>query len=390
MSLLLLIPAVLAILYATLAAIGLVRHARTSGARTGPAAGRAASPITILKPLAGADDDLEACLESFFVQDHPRYELLLGAERADDPALEVARRVMGRHPDVAATVVVHGRAFCTNPKVSNLLGLLPHARHELLLISDSNVRAPRGTLTALAEAMADDVGLVSNLFAGTGERTVGAALECATLSGFVAAGVVVPALSRDPVVVGKSMMVRRSALERLGGLASVGEVLAEDYLIGKMLQHGGWKVALAPTVVENVCRRTTLRAFVARQLRWSMIRMRLHPLAFLLEPLSGPLAVVPLAWAMGGPWAALLAYAALVIARDGVGWVALRGPGRWWIPLATSPARELIMLGVWAVTPLVKHVSWRGHAVRLGTGTRVFVGDPARTGEGGRAPARVG
>jgi ceramide glucosyltransferase len=283
------VVALASLTYAVLALVGFLRLR----ARPRPASSSSPAPISVLKPLCGADDELEGCLLSYFQQDHPEFELLFGVERADDPAVPVVRALIARHPHVPARVVVHGAPLATNPKVSNLLGLWPYTRHERVLISDANTRAPPTLLRSLAATMTDDVGLVSSPIAGTGEATLGAALECATLCGFVAAGVVVPALGQDPVVVGKSMMLRKSALERLGGLASVADVLAEDYLLGKVLQHGGWRVVLDPTVVENVCRTTTLRAYAARQLRWSMLRMRLHPVAFALEPLSSPLAVLP-------------------------------------------------------------------------------------------------
>lgn len=380
------VVALASLTYAVLALVGFLRLR----ARPRPASSSSPAPISVLKPLCGADDELEGCLLSYFQQDHPEFELLFGVERADDPALPVVRALIARHPHVPARVVVHGAPLATNPKVSNLLGLWPYTRHERVLISDANTRAPPTLLRSLAATMTDDVGLVSSPIAGTGEATLGAALECATLCGFVAAGVVVPALGQDPVVVGKSMMLRKSALERLGGLASVADVLAEDYLLGKVLQHGGWRVVLDPTVVENVCRTTTLRAYAARQLRWSMLRMRLHPVAFVLEPLSSPLAVLPAAWWWGGAPLAALAYGVVVLLRDGAGWWRLRGPTGWWIPLVTSPLRELVMLGLWATTPWLKRVSWRGHSVRLGTGTRVFVEDPNRPTEAARAPARRG
>jgi len=359
-------------LFAVIAMFGFIQVARTKKIEL-PVGRR---PITLLKPLAGADDALESNLATFFVQDHPQVQILFGVEGASDPAVAIARRVMAAHPHVDAKLVIHGRVRAVNPKVSNLLGLWPHIKHERVLISDSNVAAPRDLLRDLDDAMDERTGLVSSLFAGTGESTLGAALECAQLSGFVAAGVVVPAIGRDPVVVGKSMMVRKSALERLGGLESVADVLAEDYLIGKMLQHGGWDVKLGTRVVDNVCQKTTVEAFMKRQLRWSMMRMRLHPLAFLLEPMTSPLVAMAAAWTLIGPWA-FAVFLALVAMRDVAGWVALRGPRRLYLPLVLAPLREVLALAIWAFTPFVKNVSWRGHTIRLGTGTRVFVGDPA-------------
>ena len=107
-----------------------------------------------------------------------------------------------------------------------------------------------------------------------------------------------------------------------------------------------------------------------------MMRMRLHPLAFLLEPMSSPLVAMAAAWTLIGAWA-FAVFFALVAMRDVAGWVALRGPRRLYLPIVLAPLREVLALAIWAFTPFVKNVSWRGHTVRLGTGTRVFVGDPA-------------
>jgi ceramide glucosyltransferase len=330
----------------------------------------------VLKPLAGADPDLEQNLESFFRQDHPSFEILLGVEDPLDPAIAVAERVIARHPEVEARLVVHRGTGATNPKVSNLGGILPLARHELVLISDSNVRVPRGYLRDLAETIErTGAGLVSSLFAGTGGRSLGAALERAQLNGFVAHGVAAPALLGEPVVVGKSMLLRKSVFLRLGGLDTVKNVLGEDYVIGKMFQHGGWPVRLAPMVIDNVIGEISLRAFWRRHLRWSMLRFRLHPLGFVLEPLASPLALLPLALMALGAWGWVWALAVLAL-RDAGGWVSLRGWRGSWQPLLLAPLREALALAIWVTTFFVRHVSWRGHQVRIGAGTLAYVADP--------------
>lgn len=359
--------------------LGLIALLRVTGRAPAPAEVRAERPpISVLKPLCGADEELEENLRSFFAQVYPGFELIFGVEDPSDPAVAVVRRLMAAHPHVPATLVLGSATRATNPKVSNLGGMLPHARYELILISDSNIRAPADYLEDLAASLGPEserVGMVSNLFSGTGEQGLGAALENVQINGFVASGIVTPALFRNPVVVGKSMLMRRSVLARLGGLESVADVLAEDYLIGKMFQHAGWKIRLAPRVLQNVTRRAPLEAFWRRHLRWSMLRIRLHPVAFVLEPLASPLALLPLALSALGGWGLLWALS-MVMVRDVAGWWRLRGTRRLWIPLLLAPLREVLVLAIWAATPFSKHVAWRGHAVRVGAGTRVFIRDP--------------
>jgi ceramide glucosyltransferase len=191
------------------------------------------------------------------------------------------------------------------------------------------------------------------------------------LNGFCAAGTALPTVLGEPVVTGKSMLFSRQVLEQLGGLERAQHVLAEDYVLGKLYQHAGYRVVLAPTVLHNHIGRLGVLAFVSRHLRWAMLRWRLSPGTGLLEVATSPLALMPLALVVLGPWAFAWA-AGLLVLRDVGGWIALRGVGGAYWPLLLAPLRELLSLLVWAVAPLKRHVSWRGHRVRLGMGTLLF------------------
>jgi hypothetical protein len=131
-------------------------------------------------------------------------------------------------------------------------------------------------------------------------------------------------------------------------------------------------------VLYNVTGALSVRAFLDRHLRWGMLRWRLRPMAYLLEPLTSPLALLPAAWIVLGPlgaaWAALL-----LLVRDVGGWVLLRGVSRAWIPLLLSPLRELTMLFVWVRALAKRHIVWRGHRVRLGSGTFLYEARAARS-----------
>lgn len=349
---------------------GLVAVVRTTRRRA--PAGLRAPAVSVLKPLCGCDADLSGNLESFFQQDHPDFELVFGAVDENDPALPVARALAARYPNVRCRVVTHPGGKALNPKIDNLMGLLPEARHDLLLVSDSNVRAPVHMLQEMAVLYATErAGLVTHLFAGVGENSLGAALENVELCGFTAAGVALPTALGDALVVGKSMLFSRQRLEELGGFERLADVLAEDFVLGKTFAHAGARVIVAPTVLSNVTRDMSLRGMAARHLRWSMLRFRLRPVAAALEPLTSPLALLPLAWWLMGPWALLWASTLLAL-RDGGGWLALRGRKRWYLPLVLSPLRELTALVVWAIAPIKQHVSWRGKRYRLGAGTLLY------------------
>jgi ceramide glucosyltransferase len=338
-----------------------------------PHAGGPLPAVSVLKPLCGADPGLELNLESFFRQDHPEYELVFGVQAPDDPAIAVVERLRERYPGVRCRVIVHSGFGGINPKVDNLRGIVPHASHDLVLVSDSNVRAPESYVSDMARAFQSDerIGLVTNLFAGAGERTLGAALENVQLNGFCAAGSALPTLLGDSLVVGKSMLFSQKTFDTLGGFERVANVIAEDFVIGKMFQHAGLRVAISKTVLDNVTGSISVRAFLDRHLRWGMLRARLRPAAYLLEPVASPLAMLPFALIAFGE-AGLVWSLTLLALRDVGGWIALRGFTRAWVPVLLAPLRELCMLGVWLRAPFKRHLVWRGNRVRLGAGTLAY------------------
>ena len=348
------------------------RCAHPGGCTAGPSPAEL-PPVTVLKPLCGADPGLGANLESFFRQDYPSFQLVFGVEDPHDAAITVVNRLRQRFPGVPCELVVHGGGRACNPKVRNLLGMLPHAANDLLLLSDSNVRVSSRYVREMVRALGAEpsTGLVTSLITGSGESSLGSALESVQLDGFCAAGASLPTSLGDAAVIGKSLLLSRERFEQLGGFGRVADVLAEDYVMGKMFQHAGLRVRIAATVVDNVTTGTTLGAFLRRHLRWSMLRIRVRPFTFLLEPLTCPLALLPLALLALGPLGAAWVLAVLWL-RDVAGWVVLRGWRRSWIPALLGPVRDLCMLGVWLVTPLARHVSWRGKRVRLGAGTLLF------------------
>lgn len=330
----------------------------------------------MLKPLSGADEDLYGNLRSFFEQDLPEFQLVFGVTEDSDPALPIVTRLQREFPHVPCRVVVHEGGAALNPKVQNLLGMLPHAKHDLVLISDSNVRAPRHylrELVALHEGAG--VGMVTNLFAGTDEHSLGAALENVQLNGFVAAGSALPTLSGDAAVIGKSTLFSRGELDRLGGLSRLACVLAEDFVLGKMFQNAGRRVVIAPTVLESPNRHRTPRAAFARHLRWSMLRWRLRPAVALLEPLTSPLLMLPFAFCVFGHFAWLWLFSLLAV-RDLGGWVLLRGWDRAWLPVLLGPVRELAAPCAWLVGLFKRHVSWRGQRLRISAGTLLYAERP--------------
>ncbi len=355
-------------------------------------------PVSVLKPLKGADPGLESNLESFFSLDYPELEIVLGCRDGDDPALAVARRVAAAHPDVPSRVVVDRREVGFNPKVSNLANLLARARHDTILISDSNVRVRAPYLRDLVlHLQQPGVGLVSSPFRGVGSGSVGTALETLQLNTFVLGGVSAMARVVGGVcVVGKSMLLRRETLAAVGGFERLARYLAEDQVCGEDVAATGARTVVSGHLVDNVLGPLSVKAFLARHLRWARIRRRISPLGYLGEALLNPVFVAAVATAasMGRAWPLLAAAVAVgsVLAAVAERRVGVRRPP-WSYPLLVL-AKELLVGVAWAVPFLSSSVRWRGNRLRLGPRTLLVApgGAPAASapGDGELAPARLG
>jgi ceramide glucosyltransferase len=343
--------------------------------------------VTILKPLKGVDDDLEENLRSFAALDYPDFQLVLGAQNPSDPALEVARRLRAGFPEVDITIVAGATDLGRNPKVTNLATMARSARHDLWLVSDSNVRVGPSYLRDTVAELRPDVGLVTNLFVGIGEESVGAALENLHLSTWIAGGLgSIQVLTRRACVVGKSMLFPRTVLDRIGGWNAFADILAEDYVIGVRVHELGLRTTTSPHVIRTINRSWPLRRFINRHLRWAQIRRRLSPFAYAFEPLLNPLPWALLAGVAGAPWLAAAIVAGKIV-LDAAQLRAVRGTSMHLAPLLLVPVKDLLMLGVWAVGAFRRRVWWRGNVLFIGPGSELIDAPSDREGQPAEAPA---
>jgi ceramide glucosyltransferase len=339
-------------------------------------------PVTIFKPLKGLDEDLEANLRSFFELDYPTYQLLFGVADPDDPAIDVVRRLIAAFPDRDAALVVGNPVFGLNPKVENLAAMERLRKHDVILISDSNVRARPSYLRETACYLADpNVGLVTNLFAGEGEERLGAILENLQLNGFIAGGMAGAAVLGITCVVGKSMLLPARVLAEIGGFAGVRNLLAEDQVLGLRVRKAGYRIVMSPHVIANVNRRRDLGWFLNRHSRWYKIRLRLAPGAFAIEPIAN-LTSLGLIWALSGDsgfaWGGLVGLAGLGVVRDAIQTKRLRGTFPKLRDLPLCLVKDLFLLPAWFDAALSRRVNWRGHRFLVGRLTRLRLARPGR------------
>jgi ceramide glucosyltransferase len=336
--------------------------------------------VSILKPLKGLEEGLERNLESFFVQRYPgSFEIVFAATEDDDPALVVAREVAARHPAVPVRFARSDADFGLNPKVSNLRGALRAAANDLVLQSDANVIAQPDYLErVVTEFVREDGHLLSSLVVGVGERSIGACMENLQLGAMI-----VPSCCFAlhyfgvPCVIGKSMLLRRSDLAKVGGLEAVRDVLAEDYLLGRAFQAAGKKVILSSTVVQNVNEDVSVDRFMSRHARWLKMRAVIHVPAFVADAFANPAPWSVLAIGLGlvseQPAIAGLALLVLTskVALDALALRLARGTAMGWRALLIGPLKDLLLFSVWPYAAFSRSIEWRGARLRMGWGSKL-------------------
>jgi ceramide glucosyltransferase len=342
----------------------------------GPVAAPAVKPpISILKPLCGLDDRLLQNLATFAELPYPNYEVLLGVRDMSDAAYETAIAVTRRWPR-RFRVVVQGGEPGLNPKVNQLMTLVRAARNEIVVISDSNTRVPPGYLDEIAAHLEDPtVGLVTHPIAGEGDEQCGARLGSA-LDNMHMSGGITPGLTAAKLlcgkdyVVGKSMAMRCSDLRAIGGFGVVKDVLAEDFVLGRLIPEKlGKRVVLARSVVRCVSLRRSMRAFVKRYARWSVMQHQCAGIAaywglLLLNPVL--LATFALTLRPSALTAAVwLACALGRIALDGAAGHVLRGRTFAAWALAWAPLKDLLIAAAWFYGLTNRTIEWRSHRLTV-------------------------
>ena len=340
------------------------RRERTTGPGEAPA-------ISVLKPLAGDEPELAENLSSFFRLAYPRYEVLCATRDADDPALAIAREVRSDYPDSDAQLLVAGKPDCPNAKVHSLAAMTAVAAGDLLVLSDSDIRAEPALLREIAKDFEDPaVGVVTCPYRAVPGASLWSRLEALGMNTEFWGGVVVAQfLAPMNFAVGPTMAVRRSCLDAIGGWSAFGEFLAEDFEVGRQARLAGYEVLLSTHVVEHRIGSQALRENLVHRLRWRRSTRRSRPVGYWGEIFANPLPwalLLPLA-ASGSPWSwatmgacvTLRALAALTVAGSVLG--GRPGCRGFWL----LPLQDGLSLLVWLAGLVGRRIVWRGRAYKL-------------------------
>jgi len=345
--------------------------------------------ISVLKPLCGADDELAANLASFAELPYAgEYEVILGVRSPEDPAWPVAEEAVRRWPH-RMRLVRQEREVGLNPKVNQLVGMVQAARHDLLVVSDSNIRVPGAYLADIAAHLArPGVGCVTHPIGGAGQRTLGAFLDNVHLASSVATGMVASKrVAGKPLVVGKSMALWRHDLELLGGFESMANVLAEDHALGNRIRRElNARVAVSSLPVWNIAVEKSVGHFFRRYLRWSVIhRTAISFPTYLAESLLNPIPLAVIGFALrptAGAATTLAVCAVLKPTLDALAFSRLRRELFSWRAFGVVWVKDVLLFVTWVHGLFARTVVWRGNRLRVHRGSRLVpLADPTRSGE---------
>jgi ceramide glucosyltransferase len=330
----------------------------------GPLSSHYEPPVSILKPVKGMDAQAYENFASFCLQDYPEFELLFGVADPADPVIPLVERLKRECPHLNIRLFIEG-AFGPNRKASILHHLAAYASHEILVVSDSDMRVTPDYLQRVVAPLADPaIGMVTCPYRGAAALTFTARLEALHMGvTFLPSVLVARQLLAMRFALGATIVLRRSSLEQAGGFASVSAYLADDYQLAIRISDLGLRVVLSDYVVASVLGATRFVEQWNREVRWTRTHRANRPAEYpgLLLTFSAPLALVLALLAPADPLGWCLLVASIVL-RWLLGWVITGSTGdsearRWLIWL---PVRDMLSAVVWCVGGLGRRIQWRG------------------------------
>jgi ceramide glucosyltransferase len=336
--------------------------------------------VSLLKPLKGIDPDIYESFRSHCLQDYPEYEIIFGVSDPADPAVASVERLKQEFPQRSIQLVVCPDVLGPNVKVSNLEQMVQAARHEYLIVNDSDIRVENDYLRRIIAPFSDEqVGMVTCLYRGVAAPTLASRLESLGISTDFCAGVLAARLLEGGLRfgLGSTLAFRRRDLIRIGGFRVIVDFLADDYELGSRIAGLGLKVLLSDVVVETHLPAYDFREFLAHQMRWARgVRdARLGGYIGLASTFGVTWAVLCLIAAHVAPWSWIMLGSVLLLrllVALAVGKSVLQDPQLlrhlWLLPL-----RDVIAAGVWVVSFWGHTVTWRGDRFELKNGRLIRI-----------------
>jgi ceramide glucosyltransferase len=330
--------------------------------------------VTVLKPLCGAEPGLYENLRTFCRQDYPEYQIVFGLGDEADPALAVVARLVTEFPTLPIDVVIDPRQHGHNRKISGLINMLEHARHDVLVMADSDTSVGPDYLTSVTAPLLDrKVGLVTCLYHGEPTGPVWSRLGAMYINEWYMPSVLLAWLfGHENYVSGQTLCMRRETLQAIGGLLTIANHLADDYQLGQLVRSLGLRIVLSTYMLKAEHHEPTLESLVTHELRWMRTLSVLAPWSFrfIFFTFSLPLAVLGLLLVVPEAYFATIAlplFQVTVVARLALHLVhRLRDKRALFADLWLLPARDLLICWVWCRTFFTSRFTWRGSDFHVG------------------------
>ncbi len=328
---------------------------------------RECPPVSILKPLCGIESETYACLRSFCVLEYPQYQLVFGVADPDDPAIAVVARLKAEFPRCEIAVAVDPTQFGSNRKVGNLLNMLPLARHDVLVLSDSDVRVSADYLQRVASPLLGaDVGIVTCSYRGVPRRNVWSLLGSQFINEWFMPSVRVAALGRSRCFAfGATIAITRPVLSRIGGFMAIANHLADDYRLGELTRRLGLRTVLSELVVETTVSDGSFGELVRHELRWLRTIRALQPLGYLFSLITFGVPVAAVGTLLAGGSAPAVGFSVLTCVARLALHAATRAKGFPAWQLLVLPFRDVLSLALWAWSFSTRRVQWRETIYRI-------------------------
>ncbi len=338
----------------------------------GPESPDEAAPVTVLKPLCGIEPLTELALESFFLLDYPVHQLVFGVHDAADPALAIVELLRARYPAHDVAVVVSPALHGSNRKISNLINMLPAAKHDTLVMSDADIHVPPYFLHRVVAALhAGNVGLVTTLYTGlAGTPHLATTMGANQINyNFLPGALVARALGRQDCL-GVTMGMTRQTLAAVGGLQAVANHLADDQVLGRLVRGKGLGLTLARVIPATTVPEADFRSLFRHELRWARTIRALVPLPYAASALQFSLVWAALCFGLtGGARIAVLLFLTVLYVRyllarriDTV--LGLAKAGKAWLFVV----RDVVSAAVFIASYFGDQVDWRGQTMHADAG----------------------
>jgi len=339
-------------------------------------------PVSVLKPVHGAEPRLRENIESFFRKDYPEFEIIFAADHETDGALPIIREIAARHPGIKCTVLATGSPALPNPPAYSFSRMSQIAKHDVLVTSDSDVEVAPNYLREVVAPMLDpEVGMLTCVYRGKNAGGFWSGMDAIGMSVEMTAGVLTANLLEGMKFgLGPTIVTRKDSIAKIGGYGVTGEYFSNDFVTGNFIEKAGYRVLLSRHVIDHVVPPMTFKRMWERQVRWAKGTRWSRPKGHLGTGLIYAMPYGILGF-VGGAMTGhlLLGVGLLLIAIFNrlleswvIGWGVVRDP-RAQKQVWLYPMRDLLGFAVWCASYLSKSTVWRDRRFQLVKGGRIVL-----------------